>query len=156
MQQYRPDNVWRVGLSYLGCRCFYEGALAQAQWSGPESHVMNASSNAKMRLCWRPPPIQLRTLSARTRIIHPWVSLENRLWSGACGGIQYRVLIFVVVSGYQRASLWSARHQLLPCASCPQSLACVVLYCKFLRILAVWFVDFGHQVSSLCLSRYNH
>lgn len=31
MQLYRPDNVWRLGLSYLGCRCFYEGAQAQAQ-----------------------------------------------------------------------------------------------------------------------------
>jgi hypothetical protein len=31
MRLYRPDNVWRVGLSYLGCRCFYEGAQAQAQ-----------------------------------------------------------------------------------------------------------------------------
>jgi hypothetical protein len=26
---YRPDKVWRVGLSYLGCRCFYEVAQAQ-------------------------------------------------------------------------------------------------------------------------------
>jgi hypothetical protein len=30
MRLYRPDNVWRVGLSYLGCLSFYDGAQAQA------------------------------------------------------------------------------------------------------------------------------
>jgi hypothetical protein len=67
--------------------------------------------------------------------------------SATCGGIQYRVLTFVVVSGHRRAELVEARHQLLPLRELPAKFGCVVTV-KSSQILAADWLIFAAKTCS--------